>query len=86
MKTSLIVIISVIVVIIIVIAIWYRALAKKQELAYADLNEYAACVKINDAVGGVLSGDVVCEGLRNKIKSRYGLDDNQIEQFLLKTK
>ena len=84
MKTFWIILI-IIVVLIIAFLIWGKFLMKKQELAYADLNEYAACVKINDAMG-IVSGEVACQGLKDKIKAKYGLDDFQIKQYLLKTK
>jgi hypothetical protein len=85
MRTFWIFFIVLVIVITISIIIWYKVSSKKMKLAYADLDEYAACVKVNDAFG-VLPGDVVCEGLKNKIKDRYGLNDQQIEQYLLKTK
>lgn len=54
---------------------------KKMEMAYADLDEYAACVEDSTKFN---YGEEICQGLKDKIKAKYGLDDYQIKQYLLK--
>lgn len=80
------IILIIIAVLIIAFLLYGKYWSKKLEMANEDLNRYAACVISSDAFGGIVPGRVACKKLADDIKKNYGLDDSQIEEFLLKSK